>query len=817
MPPLPIHAIRDEFAECLKGAAPVVVVAPTGSGKSTCLPIWMAEATSGMVLVIEPRRVACRSLAAYVATKMQTNLGQGVGYRIRFADRSTPDTRVLFVTPGVALRMLQQRDKLPFTSVLIDEFHERGCEVDLALAALLQRDEVSSLVITSATIDAEPLAQHVGGVILRAEGRTFPVTTEHLGSDPVPSPSQLEQRVTDAVSHCLKKESTGDMLVFLPGKREIENCTTALGSLARTHNLQLFKVHGTLPIEQIASALEAHKGNRRVFLSTNVAETSLTVPGVTAVIDSGLVKMRLHRAGRSSLVLQPISQASMDQRAGRAGRVAPGRCVRLWSSQHRPAAETPPEITRIELDDILLNAIACGLDPTSALWPTPPPEFAVGAALERLRALSAVNTAGDITTYGKQLLKLPVSVHEARLLVDVPAALRGTVADVVALLQVRGRLFLNTWSLGDGERAQIEQARRELVAGSQDEVYAHLYCLRSGHAGRHQLNRSALAEARQLSTALRSLLDVGPPTDDHASLPSGAELAAFLLKRWGEAGFVLRKRALGKARGAASHQGKSRSEPWGNGQVELMVYPYADWGEESKKWPVAGIILEHQWIGKQGTGVQGIGGMVLPCTYKQLADAGLGEEKVQDAKRERGKIRGSVERIHAGIVLEIVEMALTGDALRQAAAGLIRDNRLLKGAAVMVSDDLHLARLLCEGRESIDAYTDIATFLCGRLEELGVESSEDLTLLEPDDLRPALQRIFSVSEYDLNALRNDFPRQWILNRAVFDCHVDSRKRTVDLIPANKLAKANPPEAWLLPKFQGYSVRYQKASRTVKLR
>ncbi|MFT5128345.1 MAG: ATP-dependent helicase HrpB [Rhodothermales bacterium] len=809
MPPLPVHAIRDKFAECLKGTPPVVVVAPTGSGKSTCLPIWMAEATSGTVLVIEPRRVACRSLAGYVATKMDTTLGQGVGYRIRFADRSTPDTRVLFVTPGVALRMLQQCDKLPFTSVLIDEFHERGCEVDLALAALLHRDEISSLVITSATIDAEPLAQQIGGVILRAEGRAFPVTTEHLGRDAVPSAAQLEQRVTEAVSHCLRKESAGDMLVFLPGKREIDNCNTALGSLARSHNLQLFKVHGTLPIEQIATALEAHKGKRRVFLSTNVAETSLTVPGVTAVIDSGLAKMRLHRAGRSSLVLQPISQASMDQRAGRAGRVAPGRCVRLWSAQHRPAAETPPEITRIELDDILLNAIACGLDPTSTLWPTPPPEFAVGAALERLRALKAVDAAGGITAYGRRLLKLPVSVHEARLLVDVPAGLRGTVADVVALLQVRGRLLLDTASLADGERAQVEHARRELLAGYQDEVYAQLCCLRRGQAGRHQLNRTGLAEARKLATALRSLLGEGPPTDDDTPLPPRPELAVFLLKRWPEAGFVLRKRALGKPRG--------RSEPWGNGELELTVYPYADWAEESKKWPVAGIILEHEWIGKQGTGVQGIGGMLLPCTYKQLADAGLGEETVQQAKRERGKIRGSVERVHAGIVLDIVEKALAGDALRHAAAELIRDNRLLKGAAAMVSDDLHLARLLCEGRDAIDAYADMATFLCARLEELGVEVSEDLTLLEPNDLRPSLERIFNVTEYDLDTLRKHFPRQWTLNGAVFDCDVDPRKRRVDLIPRNKLAKAKAPDAWLLPKFQGYSVRYLKAGRSVKLR
>ncbi|MFU8807367.1 MAG: helicase-related protein, partial [Bradymonadaceae bacterium] len=385
-------------------------------------------------------------------------------------------TRVLFATTGVVLRMMTELKSWPYRGVLVDEFHERGWEVDLIVAALSNAQRKGRvkgpLVITSATLDASSVAKKLDARILEAMGRTFPVDIAHLGSSNTPSTDDLGGRVRGAISKVLESKDKGDVLVFLPGKGEIATCEQALRPLSKSGDFDLVPVHGSLTPESIAKAFEDEAPRRRVFLSTNVAETSVTLPGVTTVIDTGVARMRIHRAGRTALALVPISQASMDQRAGRAGRVRPGRCLRLWSERYTPEEATAPEITRIELDDVLLHAAILGLDGKAfddALWVTPPPTFAVSEARRRLHGAGAVDDAHEITPLGKRMAELPVGGDEARLLIDPPPELADTLADLVALIQRGSDLLLPLHFQPSGRQERVKEARQGLLEGIDNE------------------------------------------------------------------------------------------------------------------------------------------------------------------------------------------------------------------------------------------------------------------------------------------------------------------------------------------------------------
>jgi len=845
---LPIDALQGEFAQTLQKQKAIVVTAPTGSGKSTRLPLWMAEQLDGPILVLEPRRVACRSLASFLAEQRQETCGESIGYRIRFEDKSSKETQVLFVTPGVALRMLQRPSSAkdatiqiagkPIAGVLIDEFHERGWETDLAAALLRQRmDEghfSGKLVLTSATIEAEMLADKLDAALLNASGRTYPVDIFYREEPAMPTQRHLDRRVLEALQSLPKTSlQQGDILVFLPGKREIRQCTETLSGFAQKHDFALVPVHGSIPTDRLARALGNSKASR-IFLSTNVAETSLTLPGVTTVIDSGLARIRMHRSGRSLLALSPISKASMDQRAGRAGRVAAGRCIRLWSQRFRPATTTAPEVERIELDDLLLTSAACALH-SDAYWISQPPEFAWNSAKERLTALDAIDEKGLITPLGQGLFRLPVSAHEARLLTQPPPELAATLADLVALLQNRGDLLKPIYNLPQAQKERVMDARKALFKGHFNEVYIQLKSLRLGHPREHALHATTLAETRRIARHLRELLGVRPasPNNDQTPLPSPKELTMHLLKCWPEAAFVLRMRAQ-KTKGKPSRKRSSgpQSEPWGNGKEELHVMPYTipyECDDEPSK-PRAGVILDHEWIGELGTSFRGVGRMLLPCSVQALYKAGLGEEAVQEPtlqENEDGSVQvvGRVQWKRAGIVLHADTIPLTGKALHQATASLLLEDRLLRGAKELILEDLHLWELLHQHavttpgqKASSKPFESPQGYLEALLLELGVEQSDDLALLETDDLRPDLAAHFGLQAFELDEWRKDFPRCWNYQGSVFLCRVQYARRRVILEPLNKTAKKAPvPGAGVVPRFKGFKVEYLKASRQVTIR
>jgi ATP-dependent helicase HrpB len=334
---LPIEPLRPAFEETL-AAGPVVVSSPTGSGKSTRVPTWCPAP----VLVVEPRRVACRSLAQRVAELEGAILGRQVGYWVRDEKRVTEGTRITFATPGIALRIFGQVKR--YATVVVDEFHERTLEVDLLLALLASRHVEPSgrLVVMSATLDGDRVAAHLGGQHLAAEGRQFPVEVEHLaGKTLLPDVAGLEARVAQALA--ARTDRPGDVLVFLPGKGEIESVARALDRF----DVEVLPLHGGLSLGEQSRVFEPSR-RKKVVLATNVAETSLTVPGVGGVIDSGLVRRTRYRDGRGFLTLVPVAMDSAEQRAGRAGRTAPVWLPRSWpptegaATSPADAAAAPP-------------------------------------------------------------------------------------------------------------------------------------------------------------------------------------------------------------------------------------------------------------------------------------------------------------------------------------------------------------------------------------------------------------------------------------------------------------------------------------------
>ncbi|MBA2664348.1 MAG: ATP-dependent RNA helicase [Bradymonadaceae bacterium] len=839
---LPIDAIGDAFRRAL-GADTLVVVAPTGSGKSTRLPLWMADALDGPILVVEPRRVACRSLAGFLAQSRGEKVGESIGYRVRFEDKSSAKTQVLFATTGVVLRMMSELDQWPYRGVLIDEFHERGWEVDLIVAALThaqnQHRIKGPLVITSATLDAASVASKLDATVLEAMGRSFPVAIAHLGSSSSPSTDDLEGRVRAAISKVLESKDEGDILVFLPGKGEISACEQALRPLSRSANFDLVPVHGSLTPESIMRAFEDEAARRRVFLSTNVAETSVTLPGVTVVIDTGVARMRIHRAGRSALALVPISQASMDQRAGRAGRVSPGRCLRLWSERYSPELATAPEITRIELDDVVLQAAILGLDGPhfdGACWITAPPAFAVSEARRRLRKAGALDDADALTALGRRMAELPVGGDEARLLIDPPAELADILAELVALLQRGTDLLLPLHFLPTERQDKIRDARQELLAGVDNEVYVQLECLRHGSVHRHGLHGAALEEVRKIARNLRATRGRGtgvrpPDALDSTGFPAPDVLADYILSRIPQAAFVVRARALKRRVDGRPQAG--RPEPWANEQTELAVWPFepllAPRQSRQAPYPVAGLVLDHFWLGDGAMGVRGTGRMVLPCTYAQLARARVGSQSVGETQlvRKGGSTRFFGQLVHelAGVVIDEREQRLEGAPLRAAVAQAIVDNRVLKPAGERVANDLHLWEVLASWpemdrhwNEHIDAPVELHGYLTSRLEALGLEHDDELAMLEADDLRPDLVALTGIAHFELEAMAEEFPRIWEHQGASYRCIVRPRSKKVILEPIDKKTSRGPdPQPRFLPRFRSFTVYYQKASRIIQLR
>lgn len=447
LPELPVGSVLPALGRALAERGSALLVAPPGAGKSTLVPLALAQApwlAGQRILVLQPRRIAARLVARRMAELLGEQPGETVGWAVRFERVAGPHTRIEVVTEGVLGRRLQTDPALEGVGlVILDELHERSLETDLALAFLLEvrsafRPDLRLLAM-SATLEAERVAALLGDApILRAEGRSFRVETRWR---PRLRDAPLAPAVAAAVHEALREQS-GDVLVFLPGAREIDAAQEVLRGSGP--GIEVLPLHGALPRAAQDRALSpARTGRRKVVLSTDLAETSLTVEGIGAVVDSGLARRPRFdpRTGTTRLETVRIPLASAEQRRGRAGRLGPGLCIRLWAEAEERAmpAHARPEILEADLAPLLLELARWGVrDPRTLAWLDPPPEDGLAAARALLAALGAVDREGRITEAGRAMAELPLHPRLARIVLEGRAgAAAPTAIALAALLSAR--------------------------------------------------------------------------------------------------------------------------------------------------------------------------------------------------------------------------------------------------------------------------------------------------------------------------------------------------------------------------------------------
>jgi ATP-dependent helicase HrpB len=448
--PLPIDAATPDLVAALARGTTAVLVAPPGAGKTTRVPLVLANepwAADRKILVLEPRRLAARAAAARMAKTLGERVGDTVGYRVRFGTMVSKRTRIEVITEGVFAGLIQDDPSLDGVgAVLFDEFHERSLDADLGLA--LARDaqqalrEDLRLIVMSATIDGARIAAALGDApVIASEGRAFAVETRYLGRNPV---RPIEPQVADAVLRALRAE-TGSILAFLPGAAEIRRCETMVRERCADPAVDVFALHGTLDFDaQDRAIAPAPAGRRKVVLATSIAETSLTIEGVRVVVDSGLARVPRYEpdVGLTRLETVRVSRAAADQRRGRAGRIEPGVCYRLWDEPQTAALEpyAQPEILAADLSSLVLELAQWGVaDPAKLVFLDAPPAPALSEARTLLAALGAIDGAGRITEEGKLLNRLPLPPRLARMVVDASREGAGSLAaEIAAVLTERG-------------------------------------------------------------------------------------------------------------------------------------------------------------------------------------------------------------------------------------------------------------------------------------------------------------------------------------------------------------------------------------------
>jgi len=457
---LPVEAVLPRLRAALRDAPNAVLVAPPGAGKSTVVPLALLDepwARGQKILLLEPRRLAARAVAERMAATLGERLGETVGYRMRLDTRVGPRTRLEVLTEGILTRMLQQDAALEgVAAVLFDEFHERSLNADLGLALCREAQQSLGLplrlLVMSATIDGAAVAARLGAApVIEAQGRMFPVEVRHLGKGLPGLPEQrtLAPRAIDALAAQVRRvldETDGDALMFLPGSSEIHRLRAQLEQ-AGSSGLDLHALHGEMPLDAQHRVLApAAPGRRKLILATNIAETSLTIEGVRVVIDTGLARRSLFDpgTGMERLVTVRISQASAAQRAGRAGRTAPGSAWRLWGegAEASLAAHTPPEILTSDLAPLALELAQWGARDANALqWMDAPPAASLAQARELLRRLQAVDASLAITATGRAMLATGLHPRLAHMLVRARGTpLAGLAATLAALLSERDLL-----------------------------------------------------------------------------------------------------------------------------------------------------------------------------------------------------------------------------------------------------------------------------------------------------------------------------------------------------------------------------------------
>jgi hypothetical protein len=664
-----------------------------------------------------------------------------------------------------------------YDCIILDEFHERTMEVDL-IVALLTKNPPKYFIVMSATIDGERLATYLNGIHIQAEGRAYPVDIVYSGGlSELPSATNLESRVRNAVESA---PSDGDILVFAPGKAEINTIVAALKGMP----FETLPLHGGLKLEQQAKVFRTAE-RRRVIVSTNVAETSLTVPSIRTVIDTGLVRRTRYHQGRGFLTLMPLAADSAEQRTGRAGRVAHGHCIRLWGKGARLPVRTPPEIQRESVVPLLLGALACGVQPEDLSFVDQPPSHALDTARIELEALGAIKD-GQLTPRGHQLFRLPLRPELGRLIIEAlgtPTAVE--IVDLVAALEVSRPLFT-------GRSETPEDDLRNCGCDGTALVTA----LRQGDPTIHGLSRHVLDDMRRQARRLRNLF--GLPQDIKGEVPAGLTktLAQTVLKADQRSAYIKRTR--------------KRHIAWSNGGTEIQITKHSAIQEEGTE---AVVLLGLRSHGIDQRKTQLIATYAIPVTKKVLVEAGLGSPKLGPVSIENGRPIGTTEIVYAGSILTTLVSPLNGQFLQAALAALTLENRLFKGVAAKAIRKLRehelVQNLVRNGVLPKHATTALSpalpldtgpkAWLEARFRQLGVEEPDDMDLIESSDLLPE-----DVSSAAKQLLDTKWPLTVDLGDSSYDVHYDFGKRIVTL-ERTKGDRKELPALHYLPSFRGFGI------------
>lgn len=525
---LPIYELESRLVDAVRAQGRLIVQAPTGSGKSTQVPQMLLHhgllGARGEVVVLQPRRLAARLLAKRVAEEVGTRLGDVVGYQIRLDSRVSEATRIRFVTEGILLRQMSFDPQLRgISAIVFDEFHERHLYGDISLARALQIQQSTrpdlKIIVMSATLDAALLQTYLAPCeTLTSQGRTFPVRIEYL-----PKPVNFEHDPVWAVAarECerIAAQTTGDLLVFMPGAFEIGRTVQEIQGSHGLRGFICFPLHGELPPDQQDRAVARYDA-RKIIVSTNVAETSLTIDGVTAVVDCGLARVARYdpHRGINTLLIEKISVASSDQRAGRAGRTAPGVCLRLWTEREHAqrALQELPEVKRLDLAEVVLTLKAAGIDDIQGFpWLEKPEPKALERAETLLEDLGALHGAKKtITDVGRRMLRFPMHPRYARMF--LAAQDYGCVRSVALMAALtQGRNFLLR-----GVDKRTQEARDDLF-GAESESDFFLLMRAWRYADKANYNLDA---CRRLGIHAQAVRQVGPLFEQFLEIAAAEKL-----------------------------------------------------------------------------------------------------------------------------------------------------------------------------------------------------------------------------------------------------------------------------------------------------
>jgi ATP-dependent helicase HrpB len=713
---LPIYEIEPALLSAWQAQPPCrrfIIEAPTGSGKSTQLPQILDRhnlTKSGEIIILQPRRIAARMLARRVAEEMNVRLGEEVGYQVRFENVSSRQTRIRFVTEGILLRRMVDDPTLKgVAAIIFDEFHERHLYGDISLARALSLQEAQrpdlAILVMSATLQTDALRAYLGPAAnhLVSTGRTFPVDIRYAPKK-ITVKGELWDHAARVCGDAISTRRDGHTLIFMPGAYEIRKTIDALSRERWSRDFDILPLHGELsPAQQDAAVRPG--GPRRIIVATNVAETSLTIDGVQTVIDSGLARLAAWDPNRgiNTLTIQPIARSSADQRAGRAGRTAPGTCWRLWSEDshgRRPAAEIP-EILRLDLAEVILTLKAAGVPCLDSFrWFEHPDPRSMERSLQLLRELGAIDPEQKITTLGSVLTRYPLHPRHARLMEaarshDCVASL----ALAVALLQ--GRPIYTRGAAGPWQHREDTSDFQPLLRAWQ------LAADRSFHpepCGSIGLNGRTAAEATRLAERLAAIAGerrFSPPTP-----PDGETLARVILTGFSDQ--VARRTSPG---GASCHLTGSRR---GNASPDSVC--------RGHELLVAAEITE----------VQGREIQVTLQLLTELEEDWLGDAFPEDFSLEKAPFFDTSQRR----VIQREQVRFRDLVIRERQSGEPDAN----AAAAILAEEVLRGRLpLAKWTENVPAWLARLNFLRAAMPEL------ELPAFTEDDHRLVLEELFHGS------------------------------------------------------------------------